>query len=118
MECKRHLQKLQKAKSKSSLNLLKKPDHILEYSKSLTARGLGHMARRDAERENNGPQMLMYWKADMIDFWKNNHYKYLLLGHRLLCGMSVYMMMHHHCIQNVYLAAIPHVVKTLQINME
>jgi len=61
-------------------------DHKLEYTKALLWRLLGHMARRDAIRENDGPVMVSLWKIDMLDFHSRNHYKYTILGHRLLAG--------------------------------
>lgn len=44
------------------------------------------MAQTDAERGNNGDHMIADWKLDMVEFWNQNHYKYLILGHRLLAG--------------------------------
>jgi hypothetical protein len=45
------------------------------------------MADKDAERENDGPAMISIWRINMIDFFNNNHNKYLILGHRILSGM-------------------------------
>jgi hypothetical protein len=42
------------------------------------------MADKDAERENDGPAMISIWRINMIDFFNNNHNKYLILGHRIL----------------------------------
>jgi hypothetical protein len=64
-------------------------DHILEYTKSVVWRGLGYGLRRRAERFNDGPAMLAYWRFDMLDFWAHNHCKYLILGHRLLAGKDI-----------------------------
>jgi hypothetical protein len=36
---------------------------------------------KDAERENDGPAMISIWRINMIDFFNNNHNKYLILGH-------------------------------------
>ncbi|CAG2241473.1 HARBI1 [Mytilus edulis] len=46
--------------------------------------GLGHMARRDAIRENDGPAIISNWKVDMISFHNHHHPKYFILGHRLV----------------------------------
>ncbi|XP_070554960.1 uncharacterized protein [Ptychodera flava] len=59
-------------------------DNVFNYSCAMTYRGLLHMAEKDAERENDGQSMISHWKIDMLDFWSNNHFKYLTLGHRLL----------------------------------
>ncbi|VDI71771.1 Hypothetical predicted protein [Mytilus galloprovincialis] len=47
-------------------------------------RGIGEMIRHKAIRSNNGPKMLMYWKEDMVEFFKMGHTKYFLCGLRLL----------------------------------
>ena len=44
------------------------------------------MIQREAERYNNGEQLLYDWRLDMVEFWIRNHNKYLILGHRLLAG--------------------------------
>ena len=44
------------------------------------------MVQTDAERHNNGEQMMSDWRMDMVEFWNCNHNKYLSLGHRLLAG--------------------------------
>ena len=41
---------------------------------------------RDIIRENDGDMMMTMWRLHMTDFYNNNHYKYLILGHRLLSG--------------------------------
>lgn len=61
-------------------------DRVLQYSSALTWRGLYHMVERDAERENDGLVMIAHWRIAMLDYWRNNHYKYLNLGHRILAG--------------------------------
>ena len=61
-------------------------DDVLAYMRALLWRGLGHLTRRQSIRENDGPAMIAHWKIDMPMFWENNHYKYLIIGHRLLAG--------------------------------
>ncbi|VDI33054.1 Hypothetical predicted protein [Mytilus galloprovincialis] len=61
-----------------------KDDLVYEYSQMLLWRGIGEMIRHKAIRSNNGPKMLMYWKEDMVEFFKMGHTKYFLCGHRLL----------------------------------
>jgi hypothetical protein len=39
------------------------------------------------KRENDGPAMISIWRINMIDFFNNNHNKYLILGHIILSGM-------------------------------
>ncbi|XP_006824574.1 uncharacterized protein LOC102801699 [Saccoglossus kowalevskii] len=63
-------------------------DSINEYSSAVTWRGLYHMVNKDCERENDGDGMLSNWKINMLDFWKQNHNKYLILGHRLISCAS------------------------------
>ncbi|XP_070542604.1 uncharacterized protein [Ptychodera flava] len=53
-----------------------------------TCRGLNDLVRRDAVRENDGPAMLEHWKIDSLDFWQKNHFKYMILAHRLISGVS------------------------------
>ena len=42
------------------------------------------LAHRDTIREGDGVAMMSIWKLNMTRFWHGNHFKYLLLGHRLL----------------------------------
>ncbi|XP_076101214.1 uncharacterized protein LOC143071009 [Mytilus galloprovincialis] len=63
-------------------------DHKFEYVKAVMFEGLGHMARRDAIRENDGPAIISNWKVDMISFHNHHHPKYFILGHRLVAGVS------------------------------
>ncbi|KAK3107416.1 hypothetical protein FSP39_014037, partial [Pinctada imbricata] len=63
-------------------------DHVCEYTRAVVWQGLKMMCQRDAERENNGNFLMIDWRVDMVDFWNNNHYKYLILGHRLLSDMN------------------------------
>ena len=44
------------------------------------------MYRRDAVRHDDGPMMVLYWKADLPKFVLNNHPKYFILGLRLITG--------------------------------
>ena len=37
-------------------------------------------------RENDGEAMLAFWRCDSVDFWENNHTKYLILAHRFIAG--------------------------------
>uniref|UniRef100_A0ABM0N1J3 Uncharacterized protein LOC102808213 n=1 Tax=Saccoglossus kowalevskii TaxID=10224 RepID=A0ABM0N1J3_SACKO len=66
-------------------------DYLFNYSCHVLWRGLFHMAERDAERENDGPAMMSNWRVSMLDFWENNHYKYLIIGHRLLACINGYV---------------------------
>ena len=59
-------------------------DHVQQYSRALLFRGLLHMLDKEFERENDGEEMMRMWKLNMLDFWRNHHNKYLILGHRLL----------------------------------
>ena len=61
-------------------------DHVLSHTKALMWEGLGHMARRDAVREGDGPAILAYWRLDMLNFWNKGHYKYAFIGHLLLAS--------------------------------
>lgn len=61
-----------------------KSDHVLNYSKTLVWRGLLNMTQRDAVREADGCAITSNWSINMLEFWKYNHYKYLILGHRFL----------------------------------
>lgn len=44
------------------------------------------MSQTDAEIRNNGDHMIADWRLNMVEFWNQNHFKYLILGHRLLVG--------------------------------
>nr|XP_022295009.1 uncharacterized protein LOC111105128 [Crassostrea virginica] len=63
-------------------------DSVFAYSCCMVWRGLLHMIQREAERSNNGEQLLSDWRLDMVEFWNRNHNKYLILGHRLLAGIN------------------------------
>ncbi|XP_048736103.2 uncharacterized protein LOC125651518 [Ostrea edulis] len=63
-------------------------DSVYQYSRSMLWRGLLHMAQTHAERTNNGDHIISDWRMDMVQFWNHNHNKYLILGHRLLGGVS------------------------------
>jgi len=66
-------------------------DLVYEYSRRVTWAGLNDMVRRDAVRHNDGPMMLTYWKADLLNFLAYNHPKYFILGHRLI-ACKLYIM--------------------------
>nr|XP_006824415.1 PREDICTED: uncharacterized protein LOC102804843 [Saccoglossus kowalevskii] len=74
-----------------SFNDSEEMDSINEYSCAVTWRGLYHLANRDAERQNDGQAMISNWKINMLDFWNNNHNKYLILGHRLLSYINGFL---------------------------
>ncbi|XP_076080098.1 uncharacterized protein LOC143050878 [Mytilus galloprovincialis] len=63
-------------------------DHKYQYSCAVAWNGLKMMVERDAERENDGLAILFHWRIDMIQFFNNNHNKYLILGHRLLSAVN------------------------------
>ena len=48
-----------------------------------------HRVRLDAERENDGTFLNQLWKLSMINLWNGNHYKYLILGHRITAGKHI-----------------------------
>lgn len=52
------------------------------------------MAQTHAERTNNGDHIISDWRMDMVQFWNHNHYKYLILGHRLLAGKFCVLCLH------------------------
>ena len=64
----------------------KDKDRVKEYSKTLAWLGIMDLVHKDTIREGNGPAMMSVWRANMLRFWQRNHYKYLILGHRLLAG--------------------------------
>ena len=68
----------------------RKLDHVQEYHSAIAWRGLAYFCEVDSERENDGPAMIANWKLNMPQFWARNHYKYLILGHRMLTGRYVY----------------------------
>lgn len=59
-------------------------DSVFNYSRCVLWRGLLHMSQTEAEIRNNGDHMIADWRLDMVEFWNQNHFKYLILGHRLL----------------------------------
>ncbi len=61
------------------------------YTKALLWRGLGHMARRDCIRENDGPAIVAFWRIDLPDFRARNHNKYVILSHRLTADLNGWM---------------------------
>lgn len=61
-------------------------DGVHEYTCALVWGGLVHQVRLDAERENDGLQLNSLWKTDVPFLWKDNHNKYLILGHRITAG--------------------------------
>ncbi len=63
-------------------------DHVREYQLQMTYDAMCDVVRKDAIRENNGPALLKFWRIDMLQFWAHNHYKYMILGHRLLLGAA------------------------------
>ena len=73
-------------KGRLSLTGREQPDHLLEYSRALTWQGLLQLCHVDAERENNGPQLIRLWRMSVPTLWAGNHFKYLILCHRLLAS--------------------------------
>jgi hypothetical protein len=61
-------------------------DLKLEYCKQLTWYGLSDLVRKDAVRHNDGEQIAIYWKNDLLHFFSRNHPKYTILAHRLIAG--------------------------------
>lgn len=64
-----------------------RPDYVRNYAISLTWYGLMDQVHRDTIREGDGLAMMSMWRLNMLRFWEGNHYKYLIIGHRLLSGM-------------------------------
>uniref|UniRef100_A0A8W8IKI6 Zinc finger PHD-type domain-containing protein n=1 Tax=Magallana gigas TaxID=29159 RepID=A0A8W8IKI6_MAGGI len=73
---------------KKKLKSEPKEDGVYNYVTGLMFVGLMDLVRHDAVRENDGQAMMSHWKLDMILFHNNHHPKYVLLGHRLLAGVS------------------------------
>ena len=46
------------------------------------------MVHKDCEREGNRDMLYLLWKYHMVNFWENNHSKYLILGHRFISCKS------------------------------
>ena len=61
-------------------------DKLRSYSQSVLWNGLLDLSHRDMIREADGLAMMAMWRLDMLRFWEANHYKYLIIGHRLLAG--------------------------------
>ena len=66
-----------------------KLDRVLEYSKALVWEGLNHLVRHDAIREGDGKAMIDHWVFDLIQFSNLGHYKYTILAHQQLMGMTL-----------------------------
>ena len=47
------------------------------------------LTMKDCVRENDGEMMVTLWRIHMPEFFTYNHYKYCILGHRLLSGIEV-----------------------------
>ena len=65
-------------------------DHISEYSKAMLWHGLFMMCNLDAERENDGPQMIRICKMCIPQFWSKiitNTWPWPI-DHWLLAGMQ------------------------------
>lgn len=61
-------------------------DHVRNYALSVIWCGLLDMVHRDAVREADGLAMMSMWRCNMLRFWGGRHFKYLIVGHRLLAG--------------------------------
>lgn len=55
-----------------------------DYATSMVWGGLMDLCHRDAEREGDGLGLLSICKANMLQFWNHNNYKYLFAGHRFI----------------------------------
>ena len=90
-DCKTSHERHQHTKPGKALQKKRKEvDHVKKYACSLVWQGLFHRARRDAERENDGMAMNAHWRIDSVNFWNKNHFKYLILSHRLTAGKKIY----------------------------
>ena len=65
-------------------------DHIRRYSITATWYGLMDQCHRDAIREADGLAMMALWRINMR-YWRGNHYKYMIIAHRLLTGTFSYI---------------------------
>ena len=63
-------------------------DYLRNYSVAVTWYGMLDLCHRDAIREGDGLAMMSIWKIHMPMFWRGNNYKYLIIAHRLLAGIS------------------------------
>ena len=61
-------------------------DHVRNYSLALTWNGLLDLSHRDIIREADGLALISMWRLNVPRFWSGNHYKYLIIAHRLLAG--------------------------------
>ncbi|WAR21144.1 hypothetical protein MAR_015118, partial [Mya arenaria] len=43
------------------------------YTQGFVWAGVNDLIRRDAVRHNDGHMMVLYWKADLVKFFSNNH---------------------------------------------
>lgn len=62
----------------------KETDHVLEYTKALVFIGLFDMVTRANVRDGDGKAMIRMWRLSLPLFWHGNHYKYLIVMHRLI----------------------------------
>ena len=66
--------------------MCKEKDFMANYSRALLHCGLLDLAMRDMVREGDGNAMIVMWKVNMLQFWKNGYNKYMILDHRYLAG--------------------------------
>ena len=59
-------------------------DKVLDYSMRIMSDGLEHLACRHAVRMGDGPGMISDWIYDLLSFWDNNNYKYVIIAHYLI----------------------------------
>ena len=76
----------QRARGTKKLKNKEPVDGKFNYVTGLTYLELLEEVRRDAIRENDGIAMVSQWRLDMLSFHNRNHYKYIVMGHRLLSG--------------------------------
>ena len=61
-------------------------EHVCQYSIAVAWYGLLDQCYRDVLREADGPAIISFWRINFLRFWQGNHYKYLIIAHRLLAG--------------------------------
>ncbi|WAQ97435.1 hypothetical protein MAR_030125 [Mya arenaria] len=75
-------------KKRAKRTIIGDKDLKYAYTQRITWAGLNDLIRRDAILHNDGPMMILYWKADLAHFYANNHRNHLLMGHRLIASVN------------------------------
>ncbi|WAR31109.1 YNG1-like protein [Mya arenaria] len=56
------------------------------YTQGLVWAGINDLIRRDAVRHNDGHMMVLYWKADLVNFFTKNHPKTVNIRGGMACN--------------------------------